>query len=247
MAELSFVSTGEGEIRIMGQRYPVTLGSFAYVPPGMPHKFIGDMVVVGCMFDMDLVRPLLLPSPLRDYLSSIGRRFPAAVDLEPADRAVIENGFRSVLAEHANRSALGSGVAVAASITSLLVAFIRAACAGSQAPDAPDEQAGTFQALVSHLHEHYTEFIDRASVARSLHIRPETVSRLFQAHGTSFSQYLTQLRVAHAQELLRSTQLNAAEVARMSGFSSYATFARTIRKHHDGGPRRLRGEGTAPG
>src|SRR5690606_18668165 len=112
----------------------------------------------------------------------------------------------------------------------------------SAASEPVEEFRDDFERVVAHLHEHFTEPITRRSVARSLGMRPEYVSRAFGRvnGGESFAGYLTSLRLGHAAELLQSTILSANEIARLSGFHSYRTFARAFRSRHGLSPSAFR-------
>lgn len=62
-------------------------------------------------------------------------------------------------------------------------------------------------------------------------ISPSYLSRLFKNQkGISLSDYLNQLRIAHAKLLLETTSLNMEEVAAQSGYLSSSTLIKTFKK-----------------
>lgn len=64
-----------------------------------------------------------------------------------------------------------------------------------------------------------------ADVARSVHLHPNRASSLFRAvFGASVTTYLGQYRVAEAQRLLLTTDLNSAAVAARVGFQSLSAY-----------------------
>lgn len=105
--------------------------------------------------------------------------------------------------------------------------------------------------------------LDVNLLAAELGVHRSTLLRAFHRQGVGTPQeLLTRHRIDRAQELLRTTSLDAAAVARRSGFSSRTVFLRAFRRqvgfapsdyrrlgHHDGqrgSPRRsLRDQGTA--
>ncbi|WP_189008055.1 helix-turn-helix domain-containing protein [Paenibacillus marchantiophytorum] len=69
------------------------------------------------------------------------------------------------------------------------------------------QQEGWMEESIIYLHTHYGEELTREDMARRAGISPEHYSRCFRRHtGTTFSAYLTLLRVRRAQELLLSGQ-----------------------------------------
>jgi AraC-like DNA-binding protein len=87
------------------------------------------------------------------------------------------------------------------------------------------EQVTTYLAL------HYHETLSLARIGRAVGVHPQYLARAFRKHcGISVWEYLTRLRVAHAQRLLLTTDAKIIDVALESGFGSvapfYAAFAR---------------------
>lgn len=102
-----------------------------------------------------------------------------------------------------------------------------------------------------HLDAHHTEQIDLARVAAVAGYSPFHFQRLFTAtYGRSPAAYLSERRVARAQDLLRTTNLTVTEVCHAVGFSSLGSFSSRFRSlvgetpsayqarwAHDGAPR----------
>ncbi len=79
--------------------------------------------------------------------------------------------------------------------------------------------------------EHYSEPISVDSVADVFGRTPNYVSSKFKKEvGKSFTDFLIELRVGKALNMLKYTDLPISEVAKRTGFSSYAYFSRTFRK-----------------
>jgi len=81
------------------------------------------------------------------------------------------------------------------------------------------EQATTYLAL------HYHEPLSLAKIGHAVGVHPQYLARAFRKHcGISVWEYLTRLRVAHAQRLLLTTDSKIIDVALESGFGSVAPF-----------------------
>jgi AraC-like DNA-binding protein len=77
-----------------------------------------------------------------------------------------------------------------------------------------------------------TEEAPRVSeLAEQLGVTREILSRSFAAeYGIALSAYLKQRQLAHAQELLESSELSTTRIAYLSGFGTRRTFYRAFRR-----------------
>jgi AraC-like DNA-binding protein len=91
------------------------------------------------------------------------------------------------------------------------------------------------------------ENINLAAVAKHCGVSTGHLSRLFH-HSTSltFREYLAQVRIEHARDLLLRSGKNVTEVAFDSGFQSISQFHRVFRKAFGMSPGRLRTKHGAP-
>lgn len=81
------------------------------------------------------------------------------------------------------------------------------------------------------MHAGFTAQIRRDEVARQVGISPAHFTRRFkQVTGQTFQDYLIQLRLAHARQLLLEGTLNIAEVAHDSGFKDPYYFSRLFHR-----------------
>jgi len=236
MAELTLVLEGSGDLRIGGRRYPIRPGLFALAPSNVLHgqHSPGPISKLVCMFDPGLVGTALAGDPFNGQLRLVGRQLPHAAELDPAGLRAVIDGFDELLDEHAHPERPGSATMVATLLAQLLTRFLRAVLSGQVSGRQPAaDEDGPEEDLVrvlDYVQEHFTEPINRATVAQALGMRPEAISRLFRrGAGESFSSLLQRLRLGHAVELFESTALGPAEIRQLCGFDSYRTFARVFR------------------
>ena len=89
--------------------------------------------------------------------------------------------------------------------------------------------------------EHFREPITRDRVARAAGAHPNHLSRLFREHGDrTFTEYLTELRLQRAAELLRNPQMPVKEIVEESGFGHSSQFHRCFRRRYGVSPRDYR-------
>lgn len=82
-----------------------------------------------------------------------------------------------------------------------------------------------------YIQEHYQDDITIHDISELFNITPNYFSQLFKKEvGMTFTEYVTTLRVDHACELLRQTDLPIAEIAEKSGYEDYFYFSRVFKK-----------------
>lgn len=80
--------------------------------------------------------------------------------------------------------------------------------------------------------ENYGKDISLDDVSRYLNLSPYYFSKLFKAEtGTTFVEYLTNLRMERAQELLRDESLSIKEICASVGYADPNYFSRTFKKN----------------
>jgi AraC-like DNA-binding protein len=100
--------------------------------------------------------------------------------------------------------------------------------------------------MATFIAEHSGEDIRVADVAQVVHLHPNRAASIFRGvFGASVTTYLGQFRVAEAQRLLLTTDLNSAAIAARAGFQSLSSFHETFARICGTTPtrwRRLHGE-----
>ncbi|MDO4308396.1 MAG: response regulator [Eubacteriales bacterium] len=98
----------------------------------------------------------------------------------------------------------------------------------------PEENmAGSFivKNALQYMEEHYQEKISLSLVAEKTYVSQWHLSKLLnKQEGKNFSEILSQIRIAHARELLKNPEYRIADVAEMVGFLDVAHFSRVFKK-----------------
>lgn len=87
------------------------------------------------------------------------------------------------------------------------------------------------QLLLDYVVAHYTEEITMKSAARMVNMSEGYLGQLFKKQtGKSLSEYVTELRIEKAAELLRTTDLPAYAIAEQVGYDNFNYFGRLFKK-----------------
>ena len=80
--------------------------------------------------------------------------------------------------------------------------------------------------------DHYAEPLDLEALARAAHVSPRHFSRSFRkTFGETPHRYLLTRRIERARYLLRTTDMQVAEVCLAVGFRSVGSFTTTFTRH----------------
>lgn len=96
--------------------------------------------------------------------------------------------------------------------------------------------------LVKHVNLNFAQNITLSGLSSRYHLNQTYICDLFRkTMGRSFSSYLAEKRIGHANELLRNAHIPIQDVARLSGYNDYGNFVRAFKKIHGVTPARYRG------
>ena len=113
----------------------------------------------------------------------------------------------------------------------------------SASPDGASFHEKVIDTIKRYVEEHYAEAsLDEA--ARLVRMNPDYVSKLFKTRTErNFSDYVVEIRMKKAAELLRDIRYKTFEVSERVGYSYPKNFTRTFRKIYGMSPREYRNGG----
>lgn len=199
--------------------------------------------------------------------------FAATAEDEAESEALLGELAAALLAaaEGSLRLAAVTGIGAACSptegSTALRRAFLSAVTALSRAPAGPasrivraDDPEGraarpsagteTIEAIRRHIEDAYKDEISLAMMAERFHMNVTYLSELFKKQtGSTFSDYVAEVRLGRAELLLRDTAMRLADIAEWTGFSTASYLSAAFKKRYGLSPAdyraRLREAGTA--
>lgn len=99
------------------------------------------------------------------------------------------------------------------------------------ATDTPAKESPYVRAMLSYISSHIADNVSVRAAAEHAGLDEDYASKLFKREtGSTMRDYILSLRIGSAKNMLRSSRMDIAGIARAAGFSDYAVFARLFRQ-----------------
>jgi AraC-like DNA-binding protein len=228
--EVNFLFGGKFSYLHGGAVVPVQTGRFTVLWGGVPHQTLGPGIVSdGIWITIPLAWFLQwkLPNGFHDRLLA-GEIVAAPPD--DADRPTLERWLADADSGDTDRRRVLQ-LEMEARFHRLALGLPR------RRSRAVRDNAGSGQMarITRFIAQHYREPLSVQAVAKHAGLHPKYLMRMFKKLcGVSVWEYLTRLRVSHAQRLLITSDMKVLDVAMESGFSSVAPFYAAFAAHTRG-------------
>jgi len=216
--EVNFLFSGGFSYLHGGAIMPVDVDRFTVLWGGVPHQTVAPGIVregIWITLPLAWVLQWQLPHGLQDRLLS-GEIVSARPD--PSDRPQLERWLEDANSRNPGRRRV--------LLLEMEARFHRLALATSRPRShGGAEGAGQIARVTRFIAEHYREPLTVPAIAADAGLHPKYLMRVFKKQcGVSVWEYVTRLRVSHAQRLLITTDSKVVDVALESGFASVAPF-----------------------
>lgn len=193
-------------------------GRFTVLWGGVPHQTVAPGIVghgIWITLPLAWVLQWQLPHGLQDRLL---RGEIVSAGPEPSDRPQLERWLEDANSRNPGRRRV--------LLLEMEARFHRLALATPRhRSHAGPEGAGQIARVTRFIAEHYREPLTVPAIAADAGLHPKYLMRVFKKQcGVSVWEYVTRLRVSHAQRLLITTDSKVVDVALESGFASVAPF-----------------------
>lgn len=117
-------------------------------------------------------------------------------------------------------------------------------CMSCITPELPEDiDNRTFKAVLKYVHENFFRELSVQSLSVKFFISPNYLSQLFKKSlNTTFTDYLTGIRIRYACRLLETEELHVNEVGQKAGYPDYFYFSRVFKKMTGKTPTQYRDE-----
>ncbi|WP_127582836.1 AraC family transcriptional regulator [Paenibacillus koleovorans] len=234
--ELSFVIEGNGTETINGIQHRMSPGTVSFLLPHHIHRIVSDdplcpIRLYSCMFDIRLLFETQNDAELGRLLLQTGRQLPSHYDLR-GEQLVKMRRLMEELAAEFEGDAFGRPILMRHKLIEALLLLMR----WRHAEKPFRLQDGVLSSIpisniLQYLHLNYAEPISLKSLADTFNWSTSYISRSFKEYtGTSFLDYLHQLRIQSASTLLITTQMQITDISVEVGFEHFRTFSRIFKE-----------------
>ncbi len=248
LTELVLVMSGRCRHLLGNDSFPVQAGDVFVITPGMCHGYADteNLVIVNLMFDLDLLGvPRFDLDELPGYHALFTfeprlrrqKQFSARLRLSLARIAEIDTLAAAIEREVLHPTA-GSLFTAISYLMHIIVALSREYSLQECAESLDMLRLG---GALTFVEGNYQRPIAVEELARLAHMSERSLYRAFQtALGCSPLEYVLQLRLRRASELLRSSDDKLDEIAKRTGFADGGYLSRQFRKHYHLSPSEYR-------
>lgn len=118
-----------------------------------------------------------------------------------------------------------------ACLTDVLTELSGAVSVQTPEPQAAFEGPDSFLAIMKYLNDHFQQDISLKRISEDLHLSSSYISQLVKSEtGVTYTQYVTELRIGKAKELLKASKLSLAEISEAVGFNDYFYFIKKFKR-----------------
>ena len=155
-------------------------------------------------------------------------------------RELIQLLLARMLYEYENRPPHAASI-IKACLTQFLTSLYLYRTQQEEKADIPEASTERIHGITDYLYEHYSENLSLPQLAEHFALSPSYLSRSFKkAAGLGLREYLVNLRIQQACELLLSTSLSVTEIADRCGFNDSNYFGDAFKKATGLSPRDYR-------
>ncbi len=147
-----------------------------------------------------------------------------------------------ILAEKADEAA-GYDLMMKSLVMNLLVLILRSAQSnplethGLKISIAEKEKKTLVNNIIYYLEKHHTEEVSLETLSETMYISPTYISRVFKEEtGNSPINYLINIRLNRAKEMLETNQVTVKEAAETVGYQDAYYFSKLFKKHYGKSP-----------
>ena len=221
--EIEIVVSGGGKHYINEVEHEITAGSVYLITPGTFHKLVclPQLELITIMFDETVLSMLLIPELInRTSNFSLLMSGEELAEMNTLARLLIKS-----LESHDEYTNLFIGNLLNCMIVKIIRESDRAGVGDGH------EKNATLNNVVRYLYKNFGENPSLKKIALMSGYSPNYFSKIFSEFaGKGYTEFLNDLKVAHAKVLLSSDEKTVSEIAFYCGFSSLSNFYRVFRE-----------------
>lgn len=219
--QLQYILSGNGFMEIAHQKYEVSKGMLCFWGPGVKHVILSSrkqpLVILGVQFHLTRTKKPVVFEDFEGFPPRFSVHSPASV----------ENMLFEIIQEFTSQRLYWEETA-SALCKALLLLVARQIRINDRFPSTSWKVT---EEILSYIHDSYHLPLNNQTIAAHFHFHPAYVNRLVsQATGLSLHQYVINVRINRAVELLHSTSMNIGEIAAAVGYQNIHYFSRLFKR-----------------
>ncbi|HAA17293.1 MAG TPA: hypothetical protein DCP28_00435, partial [Cytophagales bacterium] len=247
--EISYVVRGRGTRLVGDHTEPFVEGDLLFLGSDLPHTLISDetyhqdgreMEVVVIQFPQEIIAQRSMEIV---ELGSIGQMLKAGdrgLHFSPETAQSMDGALRQL----PELSGFAQYHALLGLLHQLAEAPARPLASATYAPHRSRSSEGRIGEVCTYIHDHYTEAVTIAHLADLAHMSEAAFCRFFKKMtGKTALQYINDLRIGKACQLLLAEGMPVSEVAFQSGYPSLTHFNRSFKARKGVAPTEYRKRG----
>ena len=245
-AEFTFVTEGSGTYQVQLTQYEVTAGDLLFIPPTTLHSIIapvgGHMRTETYVFHMHFLGMHAADVCAVRYLTPISSQklvppvlFRSEHPLYPQIRGIFLD-LNNVYATKEN----GYELLLKADFLKLVALLLPYCKEGSTQTSLHSEHTAKLKIVLEYIDQHYTEELSIAQLSGLCYFNEYHFMRFFKKYvGMSCLDYIKNLRLEKAAELLEQGTLSTLDVSLSAGFHNLSYFHREFKKKYGMTPKKF--------
>ncbi|GAE91954.1 transcriptional regulator [Gracilibacillus boraciitolerans JCM 21714] len=230
--QLIYVLEGTGQIILNGNEYYLKQDHVTFIPPLTDHAIVSDkkLTVLVLAFDQQMVdasyQSLFSDSLLEAKL----------IGLNPFNSSELRQLLRTMLYEQAHQNSYQE-MALHIYLSHLLLLLARE----DKRTEKADANGLRAERLRDYIDSHYFDWIHAEDLASRLGMSSRHMNTIFkETYQMTPIQYLTEVRIGLAKQMLAETEKDIASICFEVGFESISTFYRTFKNTTEMSPNQYR-------
>ncbi len=234
--EIEYIVKGNGKQVLNGVEYPLSEGMLHFLTPTDFHELVVNepLEIIKFNFREDNVEPFILST-------LIGLCGNTSMTFSGEEKKVLETLLNMSL-EHTKlfkNSAYYPHMIKKLLECILLNSIEHLGNLGTRHENGTS--GGNIQKVLIYIHQHFKEPLELKKISAVVHYSPQHLSKLFhKTMGITFKEYVTNLRMNYASELLLNTQMEVAEISGEAGFGTRQNFTKEFKQFYSCSPSEYR-------
>ena len=254
--EVVFVSEGHGQHRIEYDSgpisYPISAGDIFLITPDLPHAYhnnnnlvVYNVIFQPRLFGTDAVALCQLPGLINfliiEPLFREEDHFSQKLHLTPSQASVVKEHLDQIMREM-ELERPGYRLCSKSVLIEMLVRIGRyTEQIESGDPELSDGRQRMLEQALQYIEQNYSEQLSLEDIATQVYLSPNYFSEIFKASiGVAPWEYVTQMRLDEAKELLLNTKRSITDIALSVGFGDSSYFAKVFKERFEQTPSAFR-------